>query len=94
MSEQTAESAGAPRFEHDHDCVFLGPCWGGEREYADLYWCDQGGWLPTVIARFSSADSDYTSGMVLADHDPYLAEAKRRAEDRDLRTPPGQDGAR
>lgn len=74
-----------PIFDHDHDdCVFLGPAFGGPRAFAELYFCRQGGVMPTVIARFSHRDSDYTSGLPLAEHDPYLREAKRRAEDRGL----------
>lgn len=65
-----------PKFVHDDDhCTFL-----GHFEGADLYHCDQGGVLPTLIARHSDQDSDYVSGLCFADRDPQIGEAKRRAE--------------
>ena len=71
-------------YEHDCDqCVPL-----GEHGDRDLYWCNQGGPLPTVLARFGDRPEDYTSGMALAQVDTHLAEAKRRAEDRGLATVP------
>lgn len=48
-----------PRYKHDcKRCVFL-----GRHERYDLYFCDQGGGLPTVIARYSSDGPDYISGL-------------------------------
>lgn len=57
--------AGNPRFEHDcNHCIFLGSfCEEGYND--DLYFCTQGGSLPTLIARHSSDDPDYTSGWNL-----------------------------
>ena len=34
---------------------------------------------PTVMARFGDALEDFTDGIALADRDPVLGEAKRRA---------------
>lgn len=67
------------RFTHDcDDCVFL-----GHEKSSDLYFCSQGG-MPTVIARHSSEGPDYTSGLIFADRDPALAEAKRLATEKGL----------
>lgn len=50
------------RFEHDCDgCIPL-----GKSGKADLYFCTQGGRMPTVIARFSDDEPDYTSGLAFA----------------------------
>lgn len=87
MAEPDAGMAagGAPQFVHDHDdCVYLGAHRVGHGQVADLYFCEQGGMLATVIARFSSEPSNYTSGMALADFDPYLAEARKRSIARGL----------
>jgi hypothetical protein len=63
------------RYEHDCDhCKAL-----GEFQEADLYFCEQGGVEPTVIARYSDDGPDYSSGMVFASVHPALGEAKRRA---------------
>jgi hypothetical protein len=62
-----------PQFTHDCDiCTFLGTFNG-----ADLYHHAESS--PTIIARFSSDGPDYTSGVILADVNPFLGEAKRRA---------------
>jgi hypothetical protein len=64
-----------PSFRHDCTaCTYL-----GAHDGQDLYHCLQMGALPTVIRRFSSEGPDYVSGMALADIDPVLAEARRRA---------------
>jgi hypothetical protein len=67
-------SSSAPRFLHDcEECVFL-------VHYAghDLYRCEQGGWRPTIVARFGDDGPDYVSGpvvqvggLVLSVHDPH-----------------------
>lgn len=63
-----------PRYQHDCDaCVFLG-YYGN----VDLYCCNQHG-HPTVIARYSSTGSDYSSGIVFARQVPALAVALERA---------------
>lgn len=74
-------SAEQPRFRHSHcsGCTFLGR--HGEH---DLYFCPQGGQLPTVIARYGDGGPDYTSGMLAAKHVPALAEARIRAVSRGL----------
>lgn len=48
---------------------------------------DYYGGLPTVIARYGHAGPEYTSGMALADVDPLLGEARRRAVERGLVSP-------
>lgn len=64
---------------HEHDCSKCKPL--GEFEEFDLYYCDQDALkLPTVIARFG-IDGDYYSGIIFVDHNPALAEAKKRAID-------------
>lgn len=50
------------RWKHDCDkCEFL-----GHFEEHDLYWCPGSALGPTVVARWSSAGPDYTSGVSLA----------------------------
>lgn len=69
-----------PLFRHDCDkCTFLGRHAGH-----DLYFCPQGGLVPTVIARFGDDGPDYVSGLPLADAIPEIAEAKRRAKEKGL----------
>jgi hypothetical protein len=63
------------RYQHDCDkCVPL-----GEHETADLYYCEQGGLSPTVIARYSSVPPDYQSNLLFAKSGTHLGEAKQRA---------------
>ncbi len=72
-----------PRFQHDCSCcTFLGTH-KNESHDVDLYHCDQGGSIPTVIARFSGDGPDYTSGIT--SDDPLLVEARLRAQERGLR---------
>lgn len=48
-----------PRYDHDCTaCHFL-----GQYKKYDLYFCPK---EPTVVARFSSTDQDYNSGLVFA----------------------------
>lgn len=73
-----------PLYDHDcSKCVFLGTGEHGSRVY-DLYFCEQGHLVPTVIARASSDPHDYTSGFVLAFVDPVLREALERARKKGL----------
>lgn len=66
-----------PKFEHDCDrCVFLGHALD-----ADLYFCLS---APTVIARYSSWESDYISGMALVGFDIRLAAALGLAHQKNL----------
>ena len=60
---------------HTHDCDKCYPL--GELGEYDLYFCEQGGTLPTVIARYSSNGPDYMSG--LPSLLPPLQEAEKRA---------------
>jgi hypothetical protein len=60
-----------------HDCPTCKTL--GQHGHADLYFCEQGGAGPTVIARYSHDVSDYICGLWLAEKDPDLVEAKRRA---------------
>lgn len=51
-----------PKFTHDcSNCEFLGTF-----KDIDLYSCNRGKQIDTVIARFSSAGSDYCSGLSIA----------------------------
>lgn len=64
-----------PQYKHNCDkCRFLGP-----HEDLDLYFCLQGGGLPTVIARYGDNEPDYKSGLHTADYDDDLGEARKRA---------------
>lgn len=61
-----SKSVRTARFQHDSDCCrFIGHGLG-----CDLYWCDQHGMVPTVIARYSSRPSDYQSGLLVARAQP------------------------
>jgi hypothetical protein len=65
------------RFQHDCSvCKSL-----GQFGDADLYFCEQGGSFPTVIARYSDDGADYQSGLSLT-RIPELAEAKKRATEK------------
>jgi hypothetical protein len=71
-----------PSFRHTcSQCVFLGAVEFDDRFY-DLYFCEQGHFFPTIIARGSSDPHDYTSGIALAEVDPVLHEAYERAKER------------
>lgn len=63
---------------YKHDCECCKPL--GEFGIYDLYFCKQGGFEDTVIARFSSDGPDYKSGICFADSIPELGEAKWRAK--------------
>lgn len=59
------------RFQHDCEkCVPL----GRESDH-DLYFCEQGGMGPTLIARWGDEGPDYKSGMVLAGIDNEITRA-------------------
>lgn len=64
-----------PAFTHDCACCkFL-----GTYQNHDLYFCAQGGFLPTLIARRSDDGPDYISGLSFAAVSPLLGEAGKRA---------------
>lgn len=76
----------SPKYQHDCPaCRFLGG-YTHEGEHYDLYACNQGGAVPTVIARWSDNGPDYTSGQSIGrslalnpEHQAHpLAEAYRR----------------
>lgn len=51
------------KYTHDcNQCVYLGLGCMDSKEY-DLYFCKQGGIMPTVIARFGDNTPDYLSGL-------------------------------
>lgn len=58
-----------------HDCEHCIPL--GEYGDADLYY--HPGEVETVIARYGDKESDYGSGLALADKIDDLGEAKKRA---------------
>ena len=59
-----------PKFQHDcKSCTFLGRAEYGDQVY-DLYYCTQGGVLPTLIARYSDKGSEYISGIGFSE--PYM----------------------
>ena len=65
------------KMRYSHDCDDCKPL--GQFGEADLYYCDQQGIGPTVIARHSSIHSDYSSGLWFAEANPELREAKALA---------------
>ena len=65
------------KMRYSHDCDDCKPL--GQFGEADLYYCDQQGIGPTVIARHSSIPSDYSSGLWFAEANHELREAKARA---------------
>ena len=73
-------------YEHDcDDCVFLGTIELPKAPVHDLYYCDQGGKIPTVIARFGDRGDMYASGMGFANgQDISLTVAKTLAVKRGL----------
>lgn len=87
-TQKTTES---PQFKHDCDhCVFIGRY---NHEWIvvgrtviepgqayDLYFCNQAGTIPTVVARFGDEGADYISGLRLADVDPVLKVARKAAQ--------------
>lgn len=74
------EKGDGPRYRNDcEQCVWL-----GRHSYFDLYFCPQGG-MPTVIARFGPGPR-YKSGLLRADVDAMLGEARDRAVTRGLLT--------
>jgi hypothetical protein len=76
------ETEEEPLFRHTCSaCKFLGTAERDGRHF-DLYFCDQGHLIPTVIARGSNQPHDYTSGMSLVAHDALLFEAFERAKRR------------
>lgn len=84
MTERTLTSTGqsesSPQYEHDcSHCTFL-----GRHNGHDLYHCVQGGYMPTIVARYGNDGSEYTSGFEFAQFNPNLAEARRRAKERGL----------
>lgn len=65
-----------PKWKHDHDgCSFLGR-YETDGLIFDLYFCDQGGGLPTVIARDGNDPDSYLSGWSSNDFHPALNHAK------------------
>ncbi len=67
-------------YKHDcPSCVFLGKHRGN-----DLYFCDQGHNIPTVVARFGDEEHEYTSSIELAEHYPELKAALTLAVERGL----------
>ena len=73
--------------DHEEGCTFLGRYTvnteQGEFRY-DLWWAEQPGLRPTLIARWSQTPSDYSSGMAFGwiEDQPNspLVEARKRAE--------------
>jgi integrase len=78
-SEVTRIGADAPRYRHHcSSCVFLG-CYQSK----DLYFCNQGGFEATVMARHGDDGGDYASAMCFSyGAIPALTEARRRAQEK------------
>lgn len=76
-----------PQYQHDCECcVFLGHYTDRDGTNFDLYFCSQGGWLGTLIARWSSNGPDYYNGLEFGRHGNIqsLKEAYKRALRRGL----------
>lgn len=73
-----------PTFVHDCDaCVFLGGATCPEsKRFADLYYCPNPTFEATVIARWSSEGSEYSSGLCFGRPGTILGIAKERAAER------------
>lgn len=73
---------GVPAYEHDEcaGCTYLGP-FGDEQFFVgDLWFCTQGGSVPTFICRFDNNPEDYVSGLSAASAGlPWAVEARARA---------------
>jgi len=62
-----------PRFTHDCDrCTFIGRV--GDR---DIYTCDQGGAVNTVVARWGDEGQEYESGAVVLAGDLRIIHERR-----------------
>lgn len=72
-----------------HDCEHCKPL--GEFGEADLYFCDTPWIGVTVVARYSDEESDYVSGMELANFHGDIKEAKKRAIDGGLLVRPNAE---
>lgn len=72
-------SADRPRYRHDHDdCTWL-----GRQGNEDVYYCTQGGVMPTIIFRWGELPEDYNSGWYLRnDLAPKLAAKLREVRGR------------
>lgn len=69
-----------PRWAHYcADCRFLGFADVTLLGPHDLYFCNQSKLIPTVVARYGNEESEYASGMALADGHPALHAARERA---------------
>ena len=68
--------------QHTHDCAVCVNL--GRFGNFDLYFCDEGNPVPTVLARFGNEGPDYYSGLPAAEAIPALAEARRRASEAGL----------
>ena len=76
-----------PLYTHDCTrCVYL-----DKYKETDLYWCDQGGNMPTLINRYGNNGPEYESGPLLKSIIPSLMEsvnwftvAFKRAQDKGL----------
>lgn len=63
-----------PQYKHDcTECIFM-----GQMGVYDLYYCPQGGRIPTVIARFGDGGGEYKSGIGSEDTDLRVAEARAK----------------
>jgi hypothetical protein len=76
-SSMTPVSTDAVAHHFQHDCKNCKPL--GHYNEHDLYFCTQGGLVPTVLARYGSEGPEYLSGLTLASAVPELGEAARRA---------------
>lgn len=78
-----------PRFQHNcEDCIFLGAVSlrGDHQGYYDLYYCNNGPFGPTLLARYGDEGHEYASGLSFGKEriNPALAAAYDLAVSKDL----------
>lgn len=72
-----------PRYTHDCECCkFL-----GTHGDLDLYWCSQGGLVPTLLGRFGNDGNSYLSSLQYS-RAPYALVAKQLAAEAGLDVSP------
>jgi len=79
MNDTRHTETASPKWQHDCErCTYLGATPDIDGAQLDLYICAQQK-IPTVIARYGHEGHQYFSGIQVAENDPHLFEAKRRA---------------
>lgn len=77
MSEQANQTTEEMHMRYEHDCKRCVPL--GQHEEYDLYYCESGAGMPTLVARWSSEGPDYKSGLRFIKGDDALEAAHKLA---------------